>query len=488
MVLKFTNIATSSQWITFPVSAKEQVRIHWEVARNKYENTYYVAKCYYGILEEKVPTPEFVANKKLLVPSPIVYKGKKRMTVLGETKIFIAAEFFEDEYARSQTDLIHFHLKDIARDVGAENESPWVTMKLNGAFCYGQSRGVLGVRRRYIVYHPSVGLGIRRPKVWQHRFTDDNDVTDAVMKGLEGSAKNVPKPYKPLGSLLSNLGKLLHSTGQAQIGHELKVFLDDTDLKKIPSECSELVYLGEEAKLKRHMAKIQAMESSATGNAARDFKPKNLLAPTENDPVLPGQPEANLNPVDEVIDQGLRAEAMIERVEEVLNQIEEHADDLDELEIHPEGARLVEEVEEAESEELDEEEEGRPNSSQHDRPLEREGQDKSEERREEIVGRKPRKHNSVVDNKKDTSLLAVFSQTRPQTQARPRPKVIIKTQVDGQKPVSQKRIFERHKSSIGVHNNPSEANPTVNFTSAESKRNPAGQERGQGWRNGPANR
>lgn len=83
-MVNFSNIPTSSQWITFPVSAKDQVTINWEDGRNKYVNTYHVAKCYYGILKDLVPAPEFVVNEKLQVPNPVIYKGQGKLTVLGK--------------------------------------------------------------------------------------------------------------------------------------------------------------------------------------------------------------------------------------------------------------------------------------------------------------------------------------------------------------------------------------------------------------------
>ncbi|KAJ5528151.1 hypothetical protein N7513_012310 [Penicillium frequentans] len=424
-MVKFSNIPTSSQWITFPVSAKNQVPINWEDDRNKYENTYHVAKCYYGILEDLVPAPSCVVDDKLDVPNPVIYTGEGKLTIMGETKIFIAAEFFEEEYSRSPSDLAHFHLKDIARKiVGSKNlkESPWVTMKLNGAFCYGQSYGVFGVRRRYIVYHPSVGPGIRLPKIHQHRFTD-TEISDALMKGLEGSAKKLPEKYKPMGSLLSQLGKLVHSTGQATIGDYLKVFLDDLSLTEADKNCPELEFLGNEKQLRERLEQIQTLEFRGSGRKAKNLKRNNLLAPPSNKPASSEQLEEVPDIVHEENDQELAGEKLRQQMENVLVKIEECT----------EGLKENEEYGEEEGEEA-----------------ERDGQDNSEETRKQVIGHRPRRVKSLVgDNtgeqsSEDTSVLAILSYVRSQ------PQVIVTTKVPGQKSV-KKRIAEFRKSPIDQH-------------------------------------
>ncbi|KAJ5080925.1 hypothetical protein N7456_013635 [Penicillium angulare] len=488
----FLNIATSSQWITFPVSAKDQTKIYWQDGRNKYENTYYVAKCYYGILEELVPAPELVLHEKLQVPSPIVYLGKKKMTILGETKIFIAAEFFEDEYAGSPSDFAHFHLKDIAHSAIASEKSPWVTMKLNGVFCYGQSYGLVSVKRRYIIYHPCVGPGIRRPKIYQHRFTGDTEVSEGVMKGLEGSAKKVPDPYKPLGAVLSEFGKLVFNVGKASVGDELWVFLDENYLEKVEKKCPELKYLGDEGKLKERLAEIQAVEKSGTAKIARDFMPDRILPPPGNKPALPSQPEGVPDPVNEVNDQGLADEVVLQRLETLIVRLEGRSDEIYGLQgYQEEEQRRIEEEKEAERKELEGREENAQHNSQYDRAIGRQEQDKAEERRREVVGSQPTGQKSLIEGNlldqapQDPSPHAIFPLTRAQSQAqleskeqaqsekRPPTKAIITTHVPGQKPV-EKRIFERPESHNDVDGSQSQVHSGENYVEPEGNKNARG--------------
>lgn len=77
----FLNIPTSSQWVTFPTTSSEKMSINWEDNLHSYVNTYYVAKCYFGILD---PPKVSVANTKLQVPTPIYIKDNTKLTVLGK--------------------------------------------------------------------------------------------------------------------------------------------------------------------------------------------------------------------------------------------------------------------------------------------------------------------------------------------------------------------------------------------------------------------
>ncbi|KAJ5939746.1 hypothetical protein N7466_002880 [Penicillium verhagenii] len=279
----FRNIPTSSQWVTFPVSTKEKLTINWEDDFHAYVNTYYVAKCYFGIPEEELQNNSIV-DKKLQVPNPVFCKGRSKLTVLGETKIYIAAEFIEEEYADSLSDLHQFHLKDIAIESGRNEKFPWVTMKLNGAFCYGQN-GADDKLRRYIVYHPSVGPGIQRPNIHQHRFTD-TEITNAIRKSLEGAAEDLPENYKILGVAVGQLLKVLHKKGKAAFGDALWVFLDDHQLTEPNTQLPR-----DEANLRTHLGQIQKLEFGVVGKTARDFKRAHLLAPPlHQQPFLPPIP------------------------------------------------------------------------------------------------------------------------------------------------------------------------------------------------------
>lgn len=228
------------------------------------------------------------------------------------------------------------------------------------------------------------------------------------MKGIEGSAKELPEKYKPMGSLLSQLGKLIHSTGQATLGNDLKVFLDDSSLTETDKKYPELESLGNETKLRDRFAKIQDLESNGPGRKASDIKRDYLLAPSGK-PVPSEQPEKVPDKVREGADQELAAERLLQQVESLVVEITENYA-----------------KEEAEKKK-EEEKKIKPNSSQHIRPLEKKGQDNSEIR-EQIIGSQPGRNKSLVDDNtveqlsKDTSVLAIL-QRPPIDQNDPNPPI-----------------------------------------------------------------
>lgn len=227
------------------------------------------------------------------------------------------------------------------------------------------------------------------------------------MKGLEGSAKELPEKYKPMGSLLSQLGKLIHSTGQATLGNDLKVFLDDSSLTETDKKYPELESLGNETKLRDRFAKIQDLESNGPGRKASDIKRDYLLAPSGK-PVSSEQPEKVPDTVREGTDQELAAERLRQQVEILLVEIKKRTEGLEKT-----GNSAKEEKKKAERKE-EEEKKIKPNSSQHIRPLEMKGQDNSDEIREQVIGSQPGRNKSLVDDNtveqlsKDTSVLAIF--------------------------------------------------------------------------------
>lgn len=154
------NVPTSMQWITFPSTIKTTATIEWSEGTSK-SNVYYVTYCYWGthpqfpdvagpdeyaVVSQPAQTPaanapkpppparEFMADRLERImrekgvsldpdgnasavakqaPKPRMTADKVNLKVLGKAKLFIASEFFEEDYCGGP--MKDYHIKDVIK-------------------------------------------------------------------------------------------------------------------------------------------------------------------------------------------------------------------------------------------------------------------------------------------------------------------------------------------------------------------------------------
>ncbi|VUC37254.1 unnamed protein product [Clonostachys rosea] len=161
----------STQWVTFPTDIESSVMIRW--TENKLEGhqaLYYKARCYWGDLPPSVENQRNDKNGQIDNDNPVVLPTSSGdINLVGVTTIYIAQEYIEKGYAGGLVKKYHIH--DLAKAANKGKQvPPWVTMRLDAHFHYGQD-GKNQNLRRWIVYHPSIIRGVPPPAMHQHRFT-----------------------------------------------------------------------------------------------------------------------------------------------------------------------------------------------------------------------------------------------------------------------------------------------------------------------------
>ncbi|KAK0629292.1 hypothetical protein B0T17DRAFT_505870 [Bombardia bombarda] len=326
-------VPTSTQWVTFPSNPKSSAVVEWADGGRR-TNIYYVAKCFWGTLPQKdyPDTPcatigKYVSTTKALEkkqidslsnaerleyelkskgvyvdestlksngqqeqPQPrVVFDHDRALNILGETKLFIAAEFVEEQYRGGP--LRSYHLKDLAEGNPSvdHGEGSWLTVQLNECFQYGQS-GSGGKINRWLVYHPSVAKGISSPRIFQHRFTGlpTADLAKNIAKELPEFA---PDQFSAAAEAGVNLAIISTDVLKSAVGHYLHPFLDYHE-RGVALYLQKLIHLKHTAPLKdkkagagtslaahaviqepeAEAAKIMAMQVIETLVAARDNK------------------------------------------------------------------------------------------------------------------------------------------------------------------------------------------------------------------------
>ncbi|CAG9982475.1 unnamed protein product [Clonostachys byssicola] len=209
----------STQWVTFPTDIETSVLIKW--TENKLEARqalYYKARCYWGDLKEQSDQQRAVDND-----NPVVLPTSSGdISLVGVTTIYIAQEYAEKGYAGGLVKKYHIH--DLAKAAnGGKQVPPWVTMRLDAHFHYGQD-GKNQNLRRWIVYHPSIIRGAPPPAMHQHRFTglpkiewlnavasDASDIGAGTNAGIQAGAYLGSKiGAKAIDMMASKFGDPLH--------------------------------------------------------------------------------------------------------------------------------------------------------------------------------------------------------------------------------------------------------------------------------------
>ncbi|KAK3389206.1 hypothetical protein B0H63DRAFT_445419 [Podospora didyma] len=256
------HVPTSTHWVTFPSEPKSKVLIDW-TDDGHHHNVYYVTKCYWGTLPPTVrlsdPAPEPVAkytsssktaseknsseieileqalkakgvnvdhlSKEIVQqeqPRPRVLVDQA-LHIIGETRIFIAAEFVEDQYRGGP--MLPYHIKDLTQRSPDSKPGSWVTAQLDECFHYGQySSG--DTLNRWLAYHPSISKGIPSPRMFQHRFTGlpALELTKTVAGELPGLAPD--STIKAGAKLTVKLAEVGTNVMKRVAGHYLHPFLN----------------------------------------------------------------------------------------------------------------------------------------------------------------------------------------------------------------------------------------------------------------------
>ncbi|KAF2497634.1 hypothetical protein BU16DRAFT_559369 [Lophium mytilinum] len=223
------NVPTTGQWITFPTEPDDKATVSWKEERSNRSAVYYLAKAYWGYLDKGIEIPALMTKKDVEEASknrkengskPVVAKKDKRLTVLGETNIFIAAEFAEKGYQGGP--MQDYHILDLAG-----KEEGWITLRLNECFHYGQN-GSGKLLRRWIVYHPPISPKLKAPKIFQHRFTGLSTVEFAMAasEDLPEWAGYFGDQYETGAELGGKLAMLGVNALKSVMGHFLHEFMD----------------------------------------------------------------------------------------------------------------------------------------------------------------------------------------------------------------------------------------------------------------------
>ncbi|KAF3940566.1 hypothetical protein ABW19_dt0208453 [Dactylella cylindrospora] len=237
-VYELKNVPTSGHWVTFITEPSTRVPLTWsEWSGTIRRGTYYNCRAYWGMCDPNLDPAQLITDEdeqtKSSFRKPKWMEGNKLSVVLGETQLFIAAEYIDKEYRDGP--LAPYHIKDLVK--WSESHGPtWITMQLNGVFQYGQNNGVdkSSKMNRWLVYHPPISRMIEPPRIFQHRFTGTlkTDLVEAGVRDMHlavESGEDHKIAAQATGKVLSILIKLVRNG----IGHWLHTFLSTQDVNDI---------------------------------------------------------------------------------------------------------------------------------------------------------------------------------------------------------------------------------------------------------------
>ncbi|KAF3940325.1 hypothetical protein ABW19_dt0201260 [Dactylella cylindrospora] len=217
-------LATSGQWITFPTALEEKVKITWSQDTIHHEKDYYVVKAYWGDIAETQ------SNSKATTSNAVNWQPTwttRDLTIKGETKLFIASEFWEDKYQGGPFKA--FHLKGLMETSGSTG---WLTLRLNEVFQYGQNYGkTIHICHRWVVYHPPLSGHYGFPLPYQHRFTSavwPQVAADAIIEATGFFA-----PLDKLASTASKYGAYVVDGVKLMHGDPLRFYLPTSVAEKL---------------------------------------------------------------------------------------------------------------------------------------------------------------------------------------------------------------------------------------------------------------
>ncbi|KAK6359108.1 hypothetical protein TWF696_000275 [Orbilia brochopaga] len=217
-------LATSSQWITFPTELEEKVKITWSQDTIHHEKDYYIVKAYWGDIAETQ------SDGKATTSNAVSWRPTwttKDLTIKGETKLFIASEFWEDKYQGGP--FTGFHLKGLMK---ASSSTGWLTLRLNEVFQYGQNYGkTIHICHRWIVYHPPLSGHYGFPLPYQHRFTCA--VWPQVAADVIKEATAFFAPIEQLASTASKYGAYIVDGVKLMHGDPLRFYLPTSVADKL---------------------------------------------------------------------------------------------------------------------------------------------------------------------------------------------------------------------------------------------------------------
>ncbi|KAK6359110.1 hypothetical protein TWF696_000277 [Orbilia brochopaga] len=237
-VYELKNVPTSGHWVTFITEPSTRIPLTWsEWSGTIRRGTYYNCRAYWGMCESSLDPSQLITDEdeqtKSSFRKPKWLEGNKLSVILGETQLFIAAEYIDKEYRDGPS--APYHIKDLVKWNDAHGPT-WITMQLNGVFQYGQNNGVnkSSKMNRWLVYHPPISRMIEPPRVFQHRFTGTLK-TDLVEAGIRDmhlaveSGEDHKVAAQATGKVLSILIKLVRNG----VGHYLHTFLSTQDVNDI---------------------------------------------------------------------------------------------------------------------------------------------------------------------------------------------------------------------------------------------------------------
>ncbi|EPS38279.1 hypothetical protein H072_8004 [Dactylellina haptotyla CBS 200.50] len=234
----FKDVPTSGHWVAFITAPTTRISLAWsEWGGSIRRGIYYNCCAYWGMRLPNLQPGQLITreNEETLSTfrEPKWISGNQLSVVLGETQLFIAAEYIDSEYRDGP--LAAYHIKDLVR--WNETQGPlWITMQLNNVFQYGQNNGIekSGKVNRWIVYHPPISRMIEPPRIFQHHFTGTlkTDLVQAAVRDMHLAVETdggTKLAAQVTGKILSQMLEIVRNG----VGHWLHTFLETQGINSI---------------------------------------------------------------------------------------------------------------------------------------------------------------------------------------------------------------------------------------------------------------